>query len=78
MKRNITISLEEGLAREARVLAAKRDTSLSQMLAQFIKTILTSDPETAQAKKDFLKRAKATYRFDYEKRGFQRDTLHER
>ncbi len=78
VKRNITIALEEGLAREARVLAARKDTSLSQMLAQFIETIVKSNQETVSAKKDFFKRAKGIYQFNYEKRGFHRDQLHER
>lgn len=35
-KRNITVQLDEDLIREAKILAAKRSTSLSQLLADEI------------------------------------------
>jgi len=54
MKKNITITLEE-LAKEAKILAAKKDTSVSQLLAEYLKTILKAEGNKFRAKKDFFK-----------------------
>jgi hypothetical protein len=59
--RNITITLEEGLARWARVEAARSDTSVSRFLAEILKERMMqkSDYEAAKrralARKPFLK-----------------------
>ncbi|TCO58583.1 DUF6364 family protein [Actinocrispum wychmicini] len=42
MKRNLTIQLDEEVVREAKVLAAKRGTSVSSLLAHYV-TKMTSD-----------------------------------
>lgn len=78
MKKNITIVLEEELAKEARILAAKKDTSISQLLAGYLKTILTNEGSKARAKKDFFKLTQKKYVLNYSKREFKRDELHER
>ena len=40
MKKNITIAIVDRLAREARILAAKKDTSVSGLLADFLESIV--------------------------------------
>ena len=78
MKRNITISLEERLAKEVRVLAAKKDTSVSQLLAEYLKTVLKTERDRLKTKKDFFELTRKKYVLNYSKRDFRRDTLHER
>jgi hypothetical protein len=59
--RNITITLEENLARWARIEAARRDTSVSRFLAEILKERMMqkNDYESAKrralARKPFLK-----------------------
>jgi len=59
--RNITITLEESLARWARIEAARRDTSVSRFLAEILKERMMqkNDYEVAKrralARKPFLK-----------------------
>lgn len=59
--RNITVTLEEGVARWARVQAAIKDTSVSRFLAQILKErMIESDgydaaKRRALARKPFLK-----------------------
>ncbi|MBI1821914.1 MAG: hypothetical protein HY036_11630 [Nitrospirae bacterium] len=78
MKRNITITLEEELAKEAKVLAAQKDTSVSQLLADYLESILKSEKKNEEAKEDFFKLTRKKYFLNYSKRQFQRDALHER
>ena len=78
MKRNITITLEEELAKEVRVLAAQKDTSVSQLLADYLKTLLKTERNRLKAKKDFFRLTRRKYVLNYSKREFRRDALHER
>jgi hypothetical protein len=78
MKRNITITLEEELAKEARVLAAQKDTSVSQLLAGYLKTVIRSEGDRLKAKRDFFKLTRKKHLLNYSKRTFRREDLHER
>ena len=59
--RNITISLEERVARWARIEAARRDTSISRLLAGILKERMLEEDayqsamRSALARKPFLK-----------------------
>jgi len=59
--RNITITLEEELARRARLEAAKRDMSVSRLLALLLKNLMREEDgyeaamRRALARKPFLK-----------------------
>jgi hypothetical protein len=59
--RNVTITLEEGVARWARMEAARQDTSVSQLLAAILKERMRETDEyeramrQALARKPFLK-----------------------
>lgn len=78
MKKNITISIEDRLAREAKVLAAKKDTSVSQLLAGVLRTILKTEGNRNTAKKHFLQLTRKKRVLNYGQRNFQRASLHER
>lgn len=77
MKRNLTIQLDEETVRKARLLAAKREKSVSRLVADEIRRLVREDTE--------YQKAKATA-FAQLERGFDlgandlsdRDSLHDR
>ena len=77
MKRNITIALDEELAKEAKVLAAQKDTSVSQLLSDYLESILKKEKDKDESKNDFLKLTRKKYNLNYSKRTFGRSDLHE-
>jgi hypothetical protein len=75
-KANLTIQLDESVIRQARILAAKRGTSVSGLVARELDALVAADAryEDAQARAvELLDRA--TPRGG---RSWQRDELHER
>jgi predicted transcriptional regulator len=77
MKSNVTLRIDDELVREAKILAARRGTSLSRLMAEELKQLVHRDQSYDKAMKLALK--------DMEKApplGFQgavaRDELHER
>ena len=78
MKRNITIALEEDLAKEARILAAEKDSSVSQLLADYLRVIVKAGENKLKAKKDFFLLTQKHYPLNYSKRNFRRGDLYER
>ena len=52
--KNVTITLEENVAKWAKVWAAKHDSSLSRMLANELKTKMKLDLDYDRAKESFL------------------------
>ncbi|TDJ64692.1 MAG: hypothetical protein E2O37_06275 [Proteobacteria bacterium] len=54
MKQNITLRLEKELIRRARVVAAKKDTSISNMLIEELARVVNGAERYEQAKKSAL------------------------
>ena len=54
--RNITITLDETLARWARIEAARKDTSVSRLLADLLRAQMTDEDEYDRAMRDALAR----------------------
>lgn len=54
MKQNITLRLDKALVRRARVVAAKKDTSISNMLSEELTRIVEHAERYEQAKKTAL------------------------
>lgn len=54
MKQNITLSLDVGLLREAKVLAARRNTSVSRLLADELAEHIHRDHAYERAKRAAL------------------------
>jgi len=54
MKQNITLSLEKDLIKKAKMLSAKRQTSISQMLGQELKKIVQDTEDYERAKRSAL------------------------
>jgi hypothetical protein len=42
-KQNLTISLERGIIQKARILAAQRGTSISQLLSSYLETLVREE-----------------------------------
>lgn len=56
--RNLTITLPEGLVKEAKVAAAQRDTSLSSLVRDYLEDLVGGDQERELARERFLARAR--------------------
>lgn len=54
MKQNVTIAIEKGLVKKARILAARRETSLSRMLSEELNRLVSDDERYARAKRKAL------------------------
>ena len=74
---NITIKIESGLARDARVLAARRGTSLSRLVSDQLKQLVLEEQAYATARQGALQRLEAGFELDWE-RPASRDELHAR
>jgi len=77
MKQNITLSLDKDLIQRAKVISAKRRSSVSNMLSQELQRIV----ESAESYEVSRKRAISNLRTGYHLGGIitaSRDELHER
>lgn len=54
--KNVTIRMEEDVARWVRIHAAEHDTSVSRMLGELLKQRMKSDKSYEQAKRQFFSR----------------------
>ncbi|MGZ4815586.1 MAG: hypothetical protein ACXVZV_09270 [Terriglobales bacterium] len=76
-KQNVTVSLSEETLRKAKVLAAKRSTSISGLLAEQIESLIGEDEAYERAKKQALALLDAPVKMGG-KIMASRDSLHER
>jgi hypothetical protein len=77
MKQNITLSIEKHLIRKAKVLAAKKETSISKLLSQELARILSDDDLYENARRRAVARLKKGYHLGG-KILATREELHER
>lgn len=56
MRRNVTITLDEGTARWARLEAARRDTSVSQLVGEILRERMQEQRASAAARADWRSR----------------------
>lgn len=56
LKRNLIVQLDERLVKKAKVLAAQRDTSVTQLVADLIEDLVERDDAFGTAKKRALAR----------------------
>jgi len=54
MKQNITLSLEKELVRKAKLMAAKRETSVTKLLTDQLAKMVSEDDQYGSAKKRAL------------------------
>lgn len=63
MKQNITVQLDKATIKEAKVLAARRSTSLSRFLAEEIRKIASQESSYDRDKKKAINRLQKGYSF---------------
>ena len=54
MKQNITLSLEKELIKKGKIVAAKKETSISKMLGELLKEIVDKEDQYEAAKRNAL------------------------
>jgi HSP90 family molecular chaperone len=54
MKQNLTLSIEKEIIKKGKVVAARRDTSISKMLADLLKSMVENDERYESAKRSAL------------------------
>jgi len=74
---NITLKVDDELLREAKILAAKRGTSVSRLVAEQIETLVQKDSRYDTARRRALKRLATGYDLRFTPPQ-SRDELHER
>ena len=74
---NITVKVDAALAKEAKVLAARRGTSLSRLVAEQLETLVHDDQAYAAASRRALRRLKRGFDLGWEP-AEERSVLHER
>ena len=76
---NMTLSLPEEDLREARILAARRGTSVSQMLARMLREVVEQESGYARARDRSLDRLRRGMDLGTNGHiGWSRDSIHER
>lgn len=75
--KNITIALDEDLAQWVRVLAAKKNTSVSQLLANFLRKQMQEEDGYQAAMQQFLNRTPKALKAAIDKYP-SRESLYER
>jgi hypothetical protein len=76
-KQNVTVSLSTHIIQKARVLAAKRSTSISGMLAEHLEALVNSDEAQERASASAIARMERGFRMGGG-RLVSREELHER
>ncbi|MCJ7772373.1 MAG: DUF6364 family protein [Desulfobacterales bacterium] len=61
MKQNITLSIEKDLIQKAKVLAAQRRSSISQMLSSELERMVSNEVRYNQAKESAIARLKTGF-----------------
>jgi predicted transcriptional regulator len=77
VKQNVTISLDQQTVRKAKILAAKRDTSISGLVAAQIDALVDQDEAYDQAKRHALALLDQGFHLGG-RHHVDRDALHER
>ena len=76
-KQNVTVSLNVEVVRKAKILAAKRGTSISAMLAEQVESLVKRDDTQERAIQSAIARMQRGFRLGGGKL-VSRDELHER
>jgi predicted transcriptional regulator len=77
MKQNITISLDKEVIRKSKILAAKKDTSISKLLADSLESIVRREDVYEAAKRNGLLTLKRGFRLGGVRK-WKREDLYER
>lgn len=78
-KRNVTLSLPREMIREVKVIAARRDTSMSGLMVEKLRELVEEDREYEDARERGLRRLEEGFDLGTGGApGWSRDELHER
>lgn len=77
MKQNITLALDKELLKKVKVLAAKKDTSITKLLTKQLARIVSEGDDYESSKKRALTRLRKGYRLGGQILA-KREELHER
>ena len=77
MKQNITLSLEKQIIKKGKVIAAQKDTSVSQMLSDILREIVEKEEQYEAAKRSALQILKKGFHLGG-KIDWKREDLYER
>jgi predicted transcriptional regulator len=77
MKQNITISLDKEVIRKSKILAAKRETSISKLLADSLESIVDREDSYEAAKRNGLYTLRKGFRLGGVRK-WKREDLYER
>jgi hypothetical protein len=77
MKQNVTLSVEKDLIKKGKVMAARKDSSISKMLADLLKEMVESDDRYEAAKRSALQLSKKGIHLGG-RINWKREDLHER
>jgi hypothetical protein len=76
----ITLSLDDDVVRQVRKIAAERGTTLTELLRQYLKTLVAENAEPGRKQRELeaLERTFTRFKFKIGKRTWTRADLHER
>lgn len=77
MKQNITLSLEKEIIKKGKIIAARKQTSISRMLGDYLKEITDNEDRYQADKKSALQHLKKGFHLGG-KIDWKRDDLYER
>ncbi len=77
MRQNITLSIDKNLILKAKILAARRQTSVSRMLSQEIERLVAESEQYEKAKKNAFSHIKSGFHLGREMK-VTREELHDR
>lgn len=77
MKQNITLSIEKELIKKGKVIAARKDTSVSKMMSELLKEIVDRDDRFEAAKRNALNTLKKGFHLGG-RIAWKREDLHAR
>ena len=77
MKQNITLSIEKELIKKGKIIAARKETSVSKMMADLLKEIVDKDERYEAAKRNALNVLKKGFHLGG-RITWQREDLYER
>lgn len=78
MRQNLTVQLDADTIKKARVLAAKRSTSVSRLVASEIDRLVREDDDYQRARGEALAELERGYNLGSEGRLVKRDELYDR
>jgi hypothetical protein len=80
MKRNITLAIDDSVVREVRKLALERDTTLTQLIREYLERLVADSMQTEEKRRAIERLEDSFKRFEFRvgKRTWTRADLHER